>query len=101
MISSVQGRNDAPACDRRVAEDLLDVERDVEEDAEHREADQQHHRVRAREAAVPEQREVEHRQPLVQLEQDERDERDGRDGERDEDARRTSSRRCSPRSARS
>ena len=37
MIRIVHGRNAAPACDRRVAEDLLDVERDVEEDAEHRE----------------------------------------------------------------
>ena len=43
MIRTVQGRNAAPACDRRVAEHLLDVERDVEEDAEHREPDEQHH----------------------------------------------------------
>ena len=50
MISTVIGRKLAPACDRRVAEHLLHVERDVEEDAEHREADEQHHGVRAGEA---------------------------------------------------
>ena len=75
MISTVHGRNDGARLDRRVAEDVLEVERDVEEDAEHREADEQHHRVRAREGAVLEEREVEHRQPLVQLEQDEGAER--------------------------
>ena len=70
---------------RRVAEHLLEVQRDVEEDAEHREPDEQHHGVRAREDAVPEEREVEHRQPLVQLEQDEPAERDRRDRKGSED----------------
>ena len=82
------GQERRPRLDRRVAEHLLDVERDVEEDAEHRETDQQHDGVSARKAPVAEQRELEHRQPLVELEQDERAERDGGDGEGDEDPRR-------------
>ena len=49
---------------------------------------------------VLEEREVEHRQPLVQLEQDERDERDGGDARRGRGSASTSSRSCSPRSAR-
>ena len=60
---------------RRVAEDVLDEQRDVEEDAEHRECDEQHDPVRAREGRVAEEREVEHRHALAQLEQHERGER--------------------------
>ena len=85
MISIVIGRNDRARLRRRVAEDVLDVERDEEEDAEHRERDEHRHEVRARERADPEEREVEHRQPLPLLEHDERDEKDGRGGEEAED----------------
>ena len=88
MIRTVQGRNDAPASDRRVAEHVLDVQRDVEEHAEHREPDEEHHRVRPGEALVAEEAELEHRQPLVVLEEQERDERDDRDPEGDQDPRR-------------
>ena len=49
MISTVIGRNIAPVWIARVAEDALEEERVEEEDPEHREADQQHHGVRARE----------------------------------------------------
>ena len=57
--------------DRAVAEDALQEQRVVEEDAEHREPDEQHRGVRAGERRILEQREVEHRQALVQLEQHE------------------------------
>jgi hypothetical protein len=43
---------------RRVAEDVLDVERDEEEDAEHRERDEHRHDVRAGERADLEEREI-------------------------------------------
>ena len=49
--------------------------------------DEQHRDVRAGERRVTEEREVEHRQPLVALEQDERRQRDGGDGEQREDPR--------------
>jgi hypothetical protein len=52
----------------------LHVERDEEEDAEHRERDEQDGEVRAGEGAAAEEAEVEHRNPLAQLEQDERHE---------------------------
>ena len=87
MIRIVIGRKLAPACDGRVAEHVLHVERDVEERPEHREADEEHRGVRAAERPVAEQRQVEHRRALMPLEQHERDERDRRDGERAEDPR--------------
>ena len=74
MISVTIGRNDRSRLRRRVAEDVLDVERDEEEDAEHRERDEHRHDVRAGERADLEEREVEHRQPLPLLDHDERDE---------------------------
>ena len=43
MMRTVIGRNDGARLDGRVAEDVLDEERVVEEDPEHREADEQHH----------------------------------------------------------
>ncbi len=69
-------QEDRARLDRRVAEDVLDEERVVEEDPEHRERDEQHRDVRAGEGRVAEEREVEHRQPLPELEDDERGERD-------------------------
>ena len=71
MISTVIGQERRSGLDRREAEDVLHVERDEEEDAEHREADHQDHDVRAGEGAVPEQRQVEHRHALTELEHDE------------------------------
>src|SRR4029079_2086642 len=55
--------------------------------AEHREADEQHHGVRAREGRVPEQIAVEHRCALAHLEHDERRDRDDRRGEERQDQR--------------
>jgi hypothetical protein len=70
---------------RRIVEHALHVDRDVEEGPEHCEADEQHRRVRAAEGAVAEERQVEHRRPLVPLEQREGDQRDHGDRERDDD----------------
>ena len=75
MIRIVIGRNAAPVWTARVAEDVLHVQRDEEEDPEHRERDEQHDEVRARVGAAAEELEREHRLALVALEQDERDER--------------------------
>ena len=58
-----------PGLDRAVAEDVLDEQRVVEEDPEHREPDEGHRRVRPAEGRVAEEREVEHREPLPRLEQ--------------------------------
>ena len=53
---------------RRVSEDVLHVEGDEEEDAEHGERDEEHHEVRARERSVSEERQVEHWHALTVLE---------------------------------
>ena len=85
MINTVIGRNAAPGLDRREAEDVLHVQRDEEEDAEHRQADHQDHDVRAGEGAVPEQRQVQHRHALTELEERRRSEQHGRRDERPDD----------------
>jgi hypothetical protein len=71
--------------DGGVPHDVLDEERVVEEDAKHREADEQHDHVRTRERPVLEEGEVEHGHPLAQLEQDEDEECDSRDCEEPDD----------------
>ena len=76
---------------RRVAEDVLDEERVVEEDAEHRERNERDRDVRAGERRIAEEREIEHRNPLTVLEHDERSQRDR--GQREH---RESDRRCPP-----
>ena len=63
-MRSTIGRKVAPAFVARVVKDVLHVERDEEEDAEHRERDEHRHDVRAGEGADPEERQVEHRQAL-------------------------------------
>ena len=83
-----------------VAEHVLHEQRDEEEHAEHRERDEQRDGVGAGERRVAEQRHVEHRQPLVQLEQHERRSRRRRRARRGRGSAATSSRGCSPRSAR-
>ena len=86
--------------DGGVAEHVLHVERDEEEDAEHRERDEEHREVRADVGAVAEQRQVEHRRALAPLEEDEGGERDDGDDEGADDPQPSPSRSCSPRSGR-
>jgi hypothetical protein len=81
-----QGEERRTGLDGRVAEDVLHVERDEEKDPEHRQGHEQDDHVRPRERAAPEERQVEHGQPLMQLEQDEGRKRHGGDRESADDA---------------
>jgi hypothetical protein len=73
--------------DRRPAEERLHVDREKTKIPNIASGDEDRPQVRAGEGAVLEQREVEHRQALVHLEEDEGGERDRGDGEQPEDPR--------------
>ena len=82
------GKERRTRLDRRPAQEALHVDREEDKDPEHREGDEDRDDVRTGERPVTEQSQVEHRQPLAELDEDEGGERNGGDDEEGEDPRR-------------
>jgi hypothetical protein len=81
------GQEAQAGLERRVAEDVLDVEGQVQEHREHRRRQRERGDRGAVERRLAEQREVEHRVVAAELDQHEGDEEHDRGGEADEDQR--------------
>ena len=73
--------------ERRVAEDVLQVDRQVREHREHAGRDAERRDRHADERALAEERHVEHRPRLAQLDDDEREQQEGATDERQDDRR--------------
>ena len=71
--------------ERRQPEDVLEVQRQVEEHREHRRRDRERRRLRADERRPAEQREVDHRRAVARLRREEHGERDHGDDEQHDD----------------
>ena len=84
--SSESGRKITPVFTARVAEHVLEVERQEEELREHPGRDRKGGDLRARERRHPEEADVEHRRLVPQLEEPEGDEKHDRGGEEADDA---------------
>ena len=82
---TVSGRKRSPCRERRVAQDVLEVDRQVREHREHARRDAERRDGHSDECGLSEQPHVEHRPLLTQLDHDEQDEEEDAGDERGDD----------------